>query len=422
MRGRWTRNARYLATICVLAVSGTVLAAYVLLKERFPNPTVDTYQVSASFSRADGVSAGVGQPVTVAGVNVGAISGERLYHGDALVTFTIKSGQLPHVYRDATAALRPITPLKDMEIELDPGHPRAGILPLGGTLPLARTSAPIDLEDLLSAFDADTRTFLASLISSVGAGTAGRGLDIRNLLLALGPTTAQVRSISVALASRRHAIARLVHNLAVVTRAASEDGQLTAVVQAGNETLQAVAAQDAPLSQAVKELPSTLRVTSSTLATATGLSRQLGPSLDALTPAVRRLPKMLAALRPFADQVTPIVRDRIRPLARAAQPLVSPLGPAVARLSAMTPKVQGVFQLLNYFVNELAYNPGGGNPGMLFWAAWLGHNLNEFASLHDANGGLGRGIFFVSCSQVKSLGALGQFLGQEFGVSGVCGS
>jgi phospholipid/cholesterol/gamma-HCH transport system substrate-binding protein len=420
MRGRWAQNARYLTTIALLAVAGVAAAAYVLLNERFPNPFSSTYKVNVVLSAADGVAAGFGQPVNVAGVKVGVISGARLSGGNALVTLSLDPAELPHVYRDATAALSPITPLKDMQIELNPGHPSAGTLPRGATLAASQTESPVDLEGLLSALDADTRTFLTSLISSLGTGTQNRGLDLRHALLTLGPTTAQLRAITVALAGRRTEISRLVHNLAIVTRAASRDGQLTSVVQAGNATLGAVAQQDTPLRQAIAELPSTLAITRSTLASVTSLAGRLTPTLGALTPAVRRLPATLSALGPFAAEASEVIAHQLRPFTVAATPLVRDLGPEVTRLSAITPALQSSFMVLDYLVNELAYNPGADDPGILFWAAWFGHNLNSFTSVQDANGGLGRTVLFASCSQLQGLGDIGRLLALELSLAPTC--
>jgi phospholipid/cholesterol/gamma-HCH transport system substrate-binding protein len=420
MRRRFARSARFVATIVVLAVVGVAAAAYVLIHERFPVPFGDTYNVTVVLPTADGVAGGFGEPVNVSGVNVGSISGARLSGGNALVTLSISRDQLPHIYRDASATLAPITPLKDMEIELDPGRASAGILPNGGTVPASQTTSPTDLEELLSSLDTDTRTFLGSLITSVGAGTDGRGMDLRRTLVTLGPTTAQVHAITSALAQRRSDIELLVHNLAVVTRAASQDGRLGEVVQAGNATLNAIAQQDTPLRQAIAQLPATLAVTDKTLGHTTTLADELGPTLTALTPAVRRLPRTFSALGPFAARTTGIVAHQLRPFTLAAQPLVRDLRPAVARLSAMTPDLQSSFMVLDYLINELAYNPGGDDPGMLFWSAWTAHNLNSFVSVQDANGGLGRTLLFGSCSQLQSIGDLGQLLESVLSLASPC--
>ncbi len=67
--------------------------------------------------------------------------------------------ELPHVYADATAALVPNTPLKDMQIRLYPGRrASARPLPRGRARSAWRTTTtPVDADELLRALDADTR-------------------------------------------------------------------------------------------------------------------------------------------------------------------------------------------------------------------------------------------------------------------------
>jgi phospholipid/cholesterol/gamma-HCH transport system substrate-binding protein len=227
----------------------------------------------------------------------------------------------------------------------------------------------------------------------------------------MGPTAADVGAISRALAARRQSLARLVHNLAVVTQAASEDHRLTAVVVAGEETLHALASQDVPLRASLAQLPSTLAVTRSTLTDLQPFAQQLGPTLSALAPAVGRLPATLRSLEPFAAQATTALRDEIRPLIGDAQPLVHALAPVVSKLYSATPYLSLSFQVLEYLVNELAYNPPGNDEGFLFWLSWFVHNFNSVVSSGDANGGIGRAAPLATCYGLQSIPALRPLFG-----------
>jgi phospholipid/cholesterol/gamma-HCH transport system substrate-binding protein len=319
--------------------------------------------------------------------------------------------QVPRVYTNASATLEPITPLQDMQIDLDPGAPPALPLPSGATLSLAQTSAPPQLSDLLSTLDTDTRAFLQSLIASVEQGVSGRGADIRRALRTLGPTTAEVGGVARALAARRAAIARLVHNLARITRAASEDHRLAEVVTAGSETLQSVAAEDASLSHALTGLPRTLTLARSTLSDVAPVASLLGPTLRSLEPAVRRLPATFARLAPLARVGTTALATEIRPLVTEATPLVARLASIVPSLTADTPELTGSFQALQYLSNELAYHPPGNSEGLLFWLAWFFHNVNSVTSSGDANGGMGRALPLISCQAIAGGGAIAVALG-----------
>jgi phospholipid/cholesterol/gamma-HCH transport system substrate-binding protein len=420
MRTRAVALELQLLILAVLAAAGLASAAYVLFHERAPVPFRKTYDIQIALSSADGIAPGIGQPVVVAGVRVGTIARARVNGGNALVTLTIDRGQLPRVYGDATAALEPITPLKDMQVVLDPGRAPARPLREGGTIPIARTQVPVPLSDLLSTLDSDTRDFLTSLVASMDQGTRHKGDNLRRALLALGPTTAQARLVTTALSSRRRELARLVHNLAIVTREASRDGRLAEVVSAGDRTMQALATQDVPLRRALRELPGTMRVTRGSLVRLEPFARKLRPTLTALLPAVSRLPATFRALRPFADMTTSTLSRQLRPLVRDAQPLVRELAPAVTDLTPVTPNLTSTFQSVNYFLNELAYNPPGSDEGGLFWLAWFGHNFQSLYSTRDAHGAIGRAIALVDCQQLTFLGPADDFLRAAMGVASLC--
>lgn len=408
-----------IALIALLAC-GLVSAGYVLLKERLPNPLASTYDIHAELQAADGIVPGLGQPVNVAGVAIGEVTGARLTSGLADITMTINRSQLAHVYGNASAALDPITPLDDVEINLVPGHPPAPRLPAGATLPVGQTTSPVQLEDLLSNLNGDTRDWLGSLLTSLGQGTAGQAGNIRSALATLGPSTTQLRQITAALATRRRSLAALVHNVALVSRAASQDGELPHVVLAGDETLHALASQDRALRQTVSLLPGALQKTDATLTHLQAFSQRLGPTLTSLLPALNRLPAALTTLEPFATTADVALARNVRPLVVHATPLLRELAPASRDLSTVTPDLTDALQAANYFVNELAYNPGGKNQGYLYWADWFFHNWNSLASSGDANGPVARANVLVNCSSLANMVQLGTLLESVIGASGVC--
>jgi phospholipid/cholesterol/gamma-HCH transport system substrate-binding protein len=410
----------FLARLAILGLVGVACASYLFVMQRGPVPLRETYEIRAEFTAADAVVSGLGQPVNVAGVKVGSVTGTRLNSaGRPVVTMTITRSELPRVHADARATISPITPLKDMQIELDPGRRSARPLPDGGLIAVARTQAPVDLDDLLAAMDGDTRSFFQSLLSSMQVGTQGRALDMRRLFAALGPTTRQAGAVSRALAGRRRELARLVTNLATVTRAASQDDDLATAVAAGNRTLAAIEREDAPLRKSLDQLPGTLETTRSTLESTARFSARLTPTLAALTPAVRRLPGTFEAVTPFAKTTTKALHEDIRPFIREAQPLVRSLAPAVRDLSSLTQPLATTLRTANYALNELAYNPPGNDEGFLFWTAFFVHNFGSVFSTSDAHGSIGRAEVLVNC-QLLSGSAPGGLLRLLTGTSNFC--
>jgi phospholipid/cholesterol/gamma-HCH transport system substrate-binding protein len=422
MRFTGRQRIRFFALMALIVALGTASLGYVLLNQRLNNPLVETYRIEAELPEADGVVGGLGQPVNVAGVKVGSVVDSRLAAGRARITIEIERDLLPRVHRGAAVSLEPITPLKDMQVELEPGDPNRAALRSGELIGVASNTSPVPLSNLLSSLDADTRTYLRALIESVGAGSKGTGPDMRATFRAMAPTTEQVRRITASLDARRTELARLVTNLGKVTAAASRDDRLATLVAAGDETLRAVASEDRSLDAALRKLPRTLDATRAALDNAGEFSDQLGPALAAIRPAVRHLPRTFASIEPFARASTRGLRGEIRPLIRKLQPVAGNLGAPLTSLTEVSPKIWETLQSLRFGLNALAYNPPGRDEGGLFWTDWFFHNANSaFGSVGDAHGRSARSIILANCQQWAGLsGDVGTVLQIATGVSTIC--
>lgn len=413
------RYGRSFAVLVALMVLGTACGFYILLQQRLPNPFQTFYAVNAAFPSAAAVVPGLGEPVNVAGVHVGQIVGTSLQGGQGVIHMQIDPSKLTRMYRDASAQLVPKTPLKDMEIDIAPGHASSGVLSHGATIPVGQTAAPIDSDELLASLDGDTRAWLTSLITELDQGTRGRGQDIKTLLASLGPTATQLRQIGDLLAGRRRELARIVHNLGVLTQATSvKDAQLETVVRAGNATVGALASQNDPLRRSLVRLPGTLGTARRTLVDVTGLANALGPTATALVPTARRLPTTLGDARTLIQGAALLPLQKIPAFVGAVLPLAAQLPPVTADLRQEIPPLTSTFKVLAYATNELAYNQGAKNPGFLYWLSWFAHNADSFISNSDANGPVWRGLLIGSCSSLTSstVGTLLQtILGTTFG-------
>jgi phospholipid/cholesterol/gamma-HCH transport system substrate-binding protein len=411
-----SRYGRYAAILVLLMIVGSAAGFWILLQQRLPNPFQTVYTINAEFPTVDAVQPGLGEPVQVAGVRVGEITGTSLENGLGVVHMAIFPSDLPHVYKNANANLIPNSPLKDMEIDMSPGTPSAGVLRPGQSIPVSQTTSPVDSDDLLDALDADTRQWFTSLVAELDQGLNGRGTDLHSLLVTLGPTSAQLRQISDLLAARRHELAALVHNLGSVTQATSvKDAQLQEVVDAGDSTLNAFASQDVALRQAIARLPGTLDTTRTTLVNVTNLANALGPTATALIPTARRLPATLRDAQTLFQGAVLLPLKQIPPFVKVTLPLASQLPPLISDLRQAAPPLVSSFKVLGALTNETAYNAGGANPGFLYWLPWAVHDNNSFLSNQDADGASWRLLTFLSCSDLTSDGLLDTLLPQLLG-------
>lgn len=415
------RYARFGAIIVAIWIVASACALYVLSKQRLESPFANNYEVHAEFTNLTGATPGIGLPVNVAGVHVGQLSKINVVDGRAVATMLIDPKELPHVYKDAGATLIPNTLAKDMRINLRPGTPTAGALKEDDVIPSKHTGEPIDLDELLSVLDADTRQWFSGLLREVGIGLNKRGPDVRKLLRQLGPTSEQLREIGALLAERRHTLPKLVHDLSTVTKiAGSRDRELGRIVTAGNQTLGAIASQDAALRGALARLPGALDLTGKTLQNTTKLTDELTPALRALTPTARNLKATLRDSKTLFEGGALLPIPELRRFVKEAQPLTRTVPPTVRDLSKATPLLNDAFKVLTYAVNETAYDPPGPDKGFLYWVPWAFHNANSIVSSRDARGSVVRGFAMVGCSSLAQAGALGDLIETLIGGAGAC--
>lgn len=417
---RLRREARWLWPIAGIMAVAIVCAAYILNKQRLESPLQSRYALSFEFKAADAVTAGLGAPLTVAGVEVGQIDGVKLRNGRALVRASVDRDKLSHVYADATAALVPNTPLKDMQIRLYPGRQRSHPLPSGSTVNVIQTSSPIDADQLLRALDTDTRTWVKGLIADSGVGLKGRARDLNSVLRSIGPTAAQTRRITDLLAARRHEIPRLVHEIRIITRAAAHsDRDLSQVVDAGDATFAALASERGSLERGLALLPGTLDAARGTLQRTVPFARALRSSATAFTPALARLRSTLRGTPDATRGLVPLPAPQLRRFIDAAAPLGPIVKPASRDLRAATPPLLKAFAVLTRTANGLAYKAPG-QQSYLFWLAWFAHNANSMLSTEDAHGAVWRGYAILDCSSFHGSPAFASLLSSVLGLNGTC--
>jgi phospholipid/cholesterol/gamma-HCH transport system substrate-binding protein len=400
-------HRRDFGAVACLFVLAVLTVGYIL--EHQPSFTLGRsyYTVRAPFSTAAAVMPGQGQAVTIAGVQVGEVAGVRLKDGQAVVTMNLYRRYAP-VYRNATVLLRPRTPLKDMYLSLDPGTPSAGRVPSGGSLTASATAPDVDVDQILSSLDADTRTYLLLLLSGGSTAFAGPGASggtpspaavnqLRGIFRRFAPLDRDTKAFASLLAQRSAHLRRGIHNLNLVVGAlGGVDTQLASLIRASNTDFGAIASQDAELRSGLTKLPGTLEQTNTTLGQVQEFAAASGSALGRLVPFARSLAPALAATRPLVRDTTPAIRNQLRPFALATQPLARTLRPAAARLSRAVPNLNRSLDVLNALFNTLAYQ-GAGDHSYLFWGSWLAHNADSLTSLQDANGPIIQGQFMGAC-------------------------
>jgi phospholipid/cholesterol/gamma-HCH transport system substrate-binding protein len=394
------------AAILVLLILSIGVSGYILHHERLRFPFFDQSQfhLNAEFSTAQAVTPGQGQTVRVSGVQVGDIGSVTLKGGVAIVQMNMDPKYNKLVHTDASALLRPKTGLKDMFIELNPGTKSAPVVKPGFTIPVSNTLPDINLDEVLSSLDGDTRAYLDLLVNGAGAGLKGRGNDLAQVLERFEPTHQDLARVSQAVALRGRNLSRLVNSLQRLNTAlAAKRAQIVQLVDSSSKVFSAFASEDQNISRAIADFPATLRETTATLGKVTTFANTLGPTATNLLPAARALPAANAALTALATPSAPILQNEIRPFVVASRPLVRNLEPAAVNLAKATPNLSKTFVTLNQLFNMLGYNPGGAQHGYLWWLAWLDHNARTLFSQQDANGDFRPLFLEATCQSLSAL-------------------
>jgi phospholipid/cholesterol/gamma-HCH transport system substrate-binding protein len=384
----------FLAIIGLMAVAVAV-SGFILTNQRlrFPFISPDPIRMQVEFDNAQAVTPGQGQTVQVVGMD-------------------IKPKFKDVIHTDASASLRPRTGLKDMYIQISPGTQGAKLAKAGYTIPVARTLTDVDLDEILSSFDTDTRDYIQLLVNGAGNGLKGRGQDLAEVFRRFRPTFRDIGRVNKAVAQEREALKANINSLARLNEQLAKRPQdLTQLVDASAATFHAFASEDRNVSSTVRLLPGTLRQATDTLQKVRPFAEILQPAARNLGPAFVALDKANSKSARLGREATPIVRNQIRPFVRASRPLVADLRTAAKGLNATTAPLTRTVKVLNTFFNMLGYNdngreaPGGANreEGFLFWLAWTTHQGINLTNVDDANGPM-RPIFLTgTCTTLKNL-------------------
>jgi phospholipid/cholesterol/gamma-HCH transport system substrate-binding protein len=387
--------------IAGLAVVAAAIAVYILSQQDFRFPLVEASpkHIEIELANAQAVQPGQGQTVRVAGVEVGRIGDVKVEDGVAVVRADIEPEYKSLITQDATALLRPKTALKDMFVEVDPGHGK--VVPDGGRIQVANSLPDINPDEIYSALDADTRPYLKLLVAGAGKGLKNRGGDLREVFRRFEPIHRDLARVTRATAERRHELKHLIHDYGLLmTELGSHPQDLRRLVTASRSVFDALANEDTEISESVARLPGSLRASERALADVRAFAPVLRSSLESLRPAVRELPATNAAVTPFLRQTEPVIRTQIRPFVRAARPWTNDLRLAARDTAKATPDLSSSFVELNRFFNMGAFNPGGAEglegksisqqrarqEGFLYWLAWTAQNGNSLFSSADAQG------------------------------------
>jgi virulence factor Mce-like protein len=325
-------------------ISLIVVAIAVFLGFTKDIPFTTPFEVKAVFQSANSIR--VASPVRIAGVEVGKVKSVEASPGSSasVVVLQINKNGLP-LHTDATAKIRPRIFLEgNFFVDLDPGSPGAPQLGDGDTIKVTQTASPVQLDEVLTALQSDTRQDLKHVLKAF------------NQALNSKPTAAQDRSSDPSARGQTAAESfnDAYRNIPAAERSTAQvfdallgtepDRDLARLIAGTAKTSAALTRNE----NALKDLITNFNGTTAAFASEAGnlrtSIRELAPTLDNANRAFAALNAAFPPTRAFAREILPGVRETPATITAAfpwiaqMRKLVSPaeLGGVVRQLSPAT--------------------------------------------------------------------------------------
>lgn len=296
----------------------------------------DEYIVRAELQNAGGLRPNAS--VKIAGVPGGKVKKVEITGRDTAIAILKVNEEAAPIGRGATIQIRPTDLLGERYADMHPGDVSKP-QPSGSLIPVKRTQAPVELDDVLNMLDVDTRTRLRIMINEFGIALGGRGADFHQLLEEMPTALDKARALVGEVASENVKLKQLIEQGDRITATIHpKRDKLGDLFTEASRMLGAVADRREELGQTVANAPGALTQLRATLTRLDSASASLRPAARDLRRAAPPLAATLRALPAFADSAEgTLVKARsvapaLRRLGVGATPTVKRLEPTAGLL------------------------------------------------------------------------------------------
>jgi phospholipid/cholesterol/gamma-HCH transport system substrate-binding protein len=395
-----------------LIVAGLLLAAMLIaLPAIGSNGSSGNYEVRGIFDNGSFVVSG--EEVRVAGATVGTVKsvdvsndteiasmegGPHAVPGKAVVVMQIADSGFKDFRTDASCLIRPQSLIGEKYIDCTPTQPRApgtpppptlGEIPDGQTgagqhlLPLENNGKTVDLDLIQNINRLPFRDRFRLILNDLGAGLAGRGQDLGEVIDRANPALRQTDRVLAILAQQNRQLASLASNGDAVLKPLAENRtHITGFLHNAAISGEATAERSADLEAGLRKFPATLRQVRLTMAKLKVFADQGTPLFTDLNTAAPGLSKATVNLPNFAREGIPALQS----LGNAAQAA----GPKLAASDGM--------------LSDLAATANSAVP--------VGQNFSAFLSTFEKTQGFQNLMDFIfnSVGSANGFDAVGHFL------------
>jgi ABC-type transporter Mla subunit MlaD len=399
-RPGWRKGATRAATL--LAGAAVVVVALLAISAGKSK----TYQVRAIFDDAGNIIPG--ENVKIDGVKVGTVNTvEPTPEEKAAVVLNITNKGFADFRADASCTIRPQALIGEKFVDCLPTQPRVEGTPLPPPLskipkghegagqhllPVTGTHSPVDVDLLGDINRLPERQRLTIILNELGAGLAGRGSDLHDVIQRANPALQELDRVLAILAGENKVLGKLAEDSdRALAPFAAVRNRVADFIAQSNTVAQASARHLAALERNLIDFPPFLR--------------QLGPAME--------------RLGRFADQTTPVFTD-LKVAAPGIDEAFTHLAPfsqssiAFFKSVGQTAKISGpALASLRPLLQRLR--------GLGTQAAPFASNAAELLTSLRETGGLERLMDFIylGANAANGYDALGHFLRAE-GVGTLC--
>jgi ABC-type transporter Mla subunit MlaD len=338
----------------------------------------ESYQVRAIF---DDVAAAVpGEDVRVAGATIGAIkSMDVTPENKAAMVLDITDAGFQRFRSDAKCTVRPQSLIGEKFVECETGSPKGQELeqipdgqPGAGQylLPVENTSSPIDIDLVNSTMRLPFRQRFAILLGELGAGFAGHGKDLNEIIHRANPALRETDKVLAQLAAENDTLAKLASDSdRALAPLARDRRHLVGFIEQANKVAEATAAKRQDIEGQIERLPEFLRELRPTMVDLGALSDEMTPIVSDLGKSAPDLTRFVLALGPFsrstkvsleslgdATDVGGPVLQRARPLVQDLKAFAAdakPVSKNLAELTRSLDRTGGVERIMDYLFFQM---------------------------------------------------------------------
>jgi phospholipid/cholesterol/gamma-HCH transport system substrate-binding protein len=340
----WRRGAAAVAGLLGMAA----LAAVVLLATSAGGSN-GSYTVRAIFDDAGNIIPG--ENVKIGGVKVGTVgSVTPTPQAKAAVVLHITSAGFKDFRADASCTIRPQALIGEKFVDCLPTQPRVAGTPLPPPLkkigkgsegsgqyllPVQNTHSPVDVDLLGDISRLPERQRFTIILNELGAGLAGRGSDLHDVLQRANPALQELNKVLAILASENKVLAKLaVDSDRALQPFAAVRNQVADFIQQSNTVAQASARHRGALSRNLQLLPRFLKELGPAMERLGRFADQTTPTFTALKVAAPGLDKAFTSLPAFSKSSTKFFTN-LGQTAKVSGPALTAIQPLLTRLAAL---------------------------------------------------------------------------------------